>query len=110
MFDYYPWTQVDDDIYNNLITGGYRNGAFDQIKYELYLYTRYQKNISMTCIPVFYLEPNSRITINDPVTNTYGDLGNVYGKQWRDFNGSGVDQISELIDNLKNNPAPTKKP
>ena len=72
--NYYPWTQVDDDIYNNLITGGYRNGAFDQIKYELYLYTRYQKNISMTCIPVFYLEPNSRITINDPVTNTYGDF------------------------------------
>ena len=69
-----PYTQVDSEIYNNLLTGGYANGAFDQIKYELFLHTRYQKTISMTTIPVFYLEPNSRITIADKTTNTFGDF------------------------------------
>lgn len=31
-----------------------------------------------------------------------GDLGPVYGKQWRDFNG--YDQLATIIDQIKNNP------
>jgi thymidylate synthase len=38
------------------------------------------------------------------LTYRFGDLGQIYGKQWRAFGYSMVDQINEIISTLKNNP------
>lgn len=45
-----------------------------------------------------------KIKTDDVFAQQYGELGPVYGKQWRDFNGQGIDQIQKLVDSLKNNP------
>lgn len=50
-----------------------------------------------------YLQENG-VKIWDAWADENGNLGPIYGYQWRNWNGEGIDQISELIETIKNNP------
>ena len=78
----------------------HNNRIWDGDAYKNYSIKNFGKTISTK------EEFIKRIKTDNEFAKTWGDLGRIYGKQWRQWNSSNgkIDQIHDLVTSLKDNP------
>lgn len=67
------YCQVEASIYDLLVMGGWANSCFNEIKNLLWENTSYNTSINLSLIPIYHLEPNTRITVQSVENDIHGD-------------------------------------
>ena len=67
------YIQVPESIFSMTTQGGSFNSAYNMVRELLYQYTSYNESITIQSLPIYYLEPNTRITVRDIESNIFGD-------------------------------------
>ena len=69
----YEAIQVAQDVYKNITVGTTANSAYDKIKELIQMHTQYNESISLTTLPIYYLEPNILIEVNHDEMGIHGN-------------------------------------
>lgn len=68
-----PCANVNNNIYSKIAFNTIGYSAESVARELLYQYTEYNSSISIQSIPIYYLDVNRRINVNDKASNIYGD-------------------------------------
>lgn len=68
-----PYSRVSKSIYDKLVVGTYGYTSQETMRDLIYQYTSYNSAISIVSIPIYYLDVNERITVQDRASGIFGD-------------------------------------
>lgn len=96
----YAFLQVDDNIIRGIGKGGHYNSAFYTIQDLLYQYTGYNESITLNCLPIYYLEPNTRIFVSDSKSDIQGEYAIQSLTMPLDINGTMTITANKVLDKI----------
>ena len=65
--------QVSQAIYDSVTVGGSFNSCYQNVRQLLTDYTDYNESITVNCLPIYHLEPNTRVHFTDIDSGIDGD-------------------------------------
>lgn len=68
-----PYSLISTTVANNIVDNTVGYSAQEVMRELLYQYTAMNESISLNCIPIYYLEPNTRISVEDASAGIHGD-------------------------------------
>ena len=68
-----PYSLISTTVANNIVDNTVGYSAQEVMRELLYQYTAMNEAISLNCIPIYYLEPNTRISVEDASAGIHGD-------------------------------------
>ena len=67
------YIEIDSTIYEKMTIGTYSYTAQETAQELLYQHTNYNETIVLQAVPIYYLEPNTRISVYNKKAGIYGD-------------------------------------
>ena len=69
----YKFITINDNFWSSFVTSRQGKTADDKLKELLHAHTLCSQQVSLNLIPLYHLQPNSRILIQDEKTNINGE-------------------------------------
>ena len=66
--------ETEHEVYKQIVNGGVARSAYEEIRTALYQYITYNEQLSLTLLPVYNLQPNQIITVNNEQAHISGDF------------------------------------
>lgn len=66
--------QVPDSLYNNFAAGGVENSCYEIVRQLLHEYMSYNQSISLQTVPLYFLQPNTCIYVEDEESGIEGNF------------------------------------
>ena len=69
----YDFYQIEPEIFEQISISSAFNSAYDKVVDLLYTHSGYAETMSITTLPIYYLEPNTRIKVTDAESGIQGE-------------------------------------